>query len=176
MTAVATVACACGCGQPTKVRRGKPNRFVFRHNARLTGERHRNWRGGEPVQIQGYWYASIGNGKRRRAHVLIAEKAMGRPLPPKAQVHHVNEDRGDNANGNLVVCQDAAYHQLLHLRKRALDATGDPSMLRCRFCGAYDRPENLTILAGKSRAAGLAQHRPCHTMREAERRQMRIAS
>ena len=74
-------------------------------------------------------------------HILVAEKALGRPLPPKAVVHHVDQDRANNANRNLVVCQNATYHALLHSRQRALRACGNPKWLRCKLCGKYGDPE-----------------------------------
>ncbi len=45
-----------------------------------------------------------------------AEQALGHPLPPSAVVHHHTYD-GDRSQ--LVICQDRAYHALLHQRMRA---------------------------------------------------------
>lgn len=56
----------------------------------------------------------------RKEHIVLAEKALGRPLPKGSQVHHVNSNKGDNGRGNLVICQDAKYHSLLHRRTRKL--------------------------------------------------------
>lgn len=68
-------------------------------------------------------------------HVKIAEQALGKPLPPRAQVHHVNEDGQDNRNQNLVICQDRKYHMLLHIRTRTIRAGGDPnSQQLCLGC------------------------------------------
>ena len=60
-------------------------------------------------------------------------------------VHHVNEIRSDNWKENLVICQDCAYHKLLHRRARALKACGHANWRKCRFCKKYDDPENLSI-------------------------------
>jgi HNH endonuclease len=95
------------------------------------------------------------DGRRRLMHVLLAEKALGRSLPAKAHVHHVNGNPGDNTTPwNLVVCPDAAYHKLLHMRGDALAACGHADWRRCKFCKAYDSLANLRRLAplnGKER-------------------------
>src|SRR5690242_4368171 len=49
-------------------------------------------------------------------HVMLAEKALGKQLPRGAQVHHVDGNKQNNAPNNLVVCEDASYHRLLHQR------------------------------------------------------------
>ena len=69
-------------------------------------------------------------------HVLIAERALGHALPAGAVVHHVNEQTLDNRPSNLVICQDGAYHQLLHSRMRVLRAGGNPNTQKqCGSCG-----------------------------------------
>ena len=76
-------------------------------------------------------------------HILIAEKALGKPLPPGAEVHHVDENKANNRNDNLVICPNHAYHQLLHLRMRALCESGNPNYRRCHICKAWDNPDNM---------------------------------
>jgi RNase P subunit RPR2 len=68
-----------------------------------------------------------------REHVLIAERALGKPLPASAVVHHVDEVQDNNRNNNLVICQDNTYHRLLHVRMRIAKAGGDPD--RDKICG-----------------------------------------
>ena len=71
-------------------------------------------------------------------HVRIAENALGKKLPKGAHVHHVDGDETNNAPSNLVVCQDARYHNLLHYRQRAIDATGDANAVYCRYCKQWE--------------------------------------
>lgn len=80
------------------------------------------------------------------AHVIAAERAIGKRLPEGAQVHHVNGDRSDNRGANLVVCPSQKYHALLHIRAKALAATGDANKRKCKVCGSYDDPARLSIL------------------------------
>lgn len=88
------------------------------------------------------------NGRLVREHVLVAEKALGRPLPPGACVHHVNEDKADNRPSNLVICPSVAYHLMLHRRADAYDACGHADWLKCGYCLQYDAPGNLKVYAG----------------------------
>lgn len=83
-----------------------------------------------------------GNG-RVFEHILVVERAMGHHLPPKAEVHHVNGNRADNRNRNLVACHDHAYHRLLEMRERAKAACGDANWRRCHHCKQYDDPARL---------------------------------
>lgn len=82
-------------------------------------------------------------GVRKFAHVAVAEKALGRTLPPGAVVHHWDEDKLNNKPENLLICPDRAYHNLIHARMRALAASGDPAKRSCRHCKQYDDLANL---------------------------------
>lgn len=114
------------------------------------GAKNPNWKGGIYITRWGYRYIYNPNHPRadKRGYVnegiLVAEKALGKPLPLKAVVHHHNKNKLDNHTpGNLVVCQDQAYHLFLHLRERSLKACGNPNYRKCKYCKRYDSQINL---------------------------------
>jgi hypothetical protein len=97
-------------------------------------------------------------------HVRVASAALGKGLPPGSEVHHVNGVRDDNRNCNLVVCQDVAYHRLLHARLRALQACGNPVWRPCSFCGKYDALANMWVHPSLPQA----RHRTCNNIHQRE--------
>ena len=104
------------------------------------------------------------NGKRGRLrgeHVLIAERAIGRPLPLDAIVHHVDGDGKNNEHSNLVVCPSQTYHQLLHLRQRALDACGNANWIKCQFCKEWGPKESMYTYVPKKYKESRGWHRDC---------------
>ena len=176
--------CECGCDAKTTMSpyshtakgyvKGEPRRFLPGHWIRMnikTGDQHPRWKGG--TGTTGGYVTTIQHGHPRAhrrtghvmQHILIAEAAVGAPLSAPAEVHHVNSNRADNAPNNLVVCQDHAYHMLLHRRQRAMDACGDPSAMLCRFCHRYDAPSAMRISvrrrSGRRSADTIVAHASC---------------
>ena len=178
--------CKCGCGEPLALAphnnkskgwvKGQPcGEYKRYHNVR--GPAHHGWAGEQRRLRSGYTMVRA-EGHPRAAngwlfeHIAVAERAMGKPLPVTAPVHHVNEDKGDNRPSNLVVCEDNAYHRLLHARMRALAASGNAGWLRCRYCKEYDAPE---AMSRNARSQTTAWHRACQAAYKRERYAKRAA-
>lgn len=136
-----TGLCMCGCGQTTNTapqtmralgyRKGEHYRYIASHvHAKTTPSNPKKY---VTRYVPLHPHASASGCVYE--HVLVAERALGRFLPDGAFVHHVDGNRQNNTPKNLVICQDAAYHSLLHVRQRVLDAGGDPNVHRvCSKC------------------------------------------
>jgi hypothetical protein len=141
------------------------------------GEKNFQWKGGRRVTGRGYVFICTPHHPRTNStggvaeHVLVCERALGKFLPPGAIPHHVNGNPGDNANNNLVICQNEAYHQLIHKRMRALEACGHANWGKCQFCKQWDEPDNLVWRPHNSSTF----HRDCYNKFAANRRKIRIA-
>lgn len=132
--------------------KGTPRKFCSKScSAKVrVGALHPGWKGGRRVSGQQYPLLCETHPKRQRRtieeHIHICESALGGPLPEKSEVHHWNGKKHDNRNENLVICQDRAYHMLLHARQRRLKDTGDFSLKRCHKCNEIsplaDFPKN----------------------------------
>lgn len=117
--------CQCGCNLPTTIAphtdatrgwmKGQPLSYACGHNGRV--------RGGTPDP---YARTARGTGGVFHVHRIRAEKALGHPLPPGAEIHHPDRDQS-NPNARLVICESRAYHLLLHSRMRVKAAGGNPN-------------------------------------------------
>lgn len=153
--------CECGCGTTLK----SYQKYFSSHKCKAKvwrGEAHATWRGGKINHTEGYVRIKLEGHPRTDAqgyvleHLLIAEKALGRPIPLGAQVHHWDEVRNNNAPSNLVICENQAYHRLLHYRQKAYEACGNPNAKKCYICKRYD----MSTIAPKGRTCSY-YHREC---------------
>ena|SRR5437762_8637400 len=67
-------------------------------------------------------------------HIIVAERALGKKLPKGAEVHHFDENKTNNRNDNLVICESRKYHRLLHVRQRIVSWGGDPNINKICTC------------------------------------------
>lgn len=95
-------------------------------------------------------------------HILVAEAALGRHLPTSAEVHHVDGDGRNNARRNLVICQDKAYHKLLHWRERVIKRGGDPNVGQfCSTCHQFKLFADFNLSRAVKTTGRANRCRPC---------------
>jgi len=171
--------CECGCGNPSPIAKrnklergeikGTPLRFISGHNLGK-GEKNNNWKGGTYEMNNGWvqvWTKDNPMADCRGyvlAHRLLAEKALGKMLPEKVQIHHYDKIQ-------IVICQDDAYHKLLHRRTRALRACGHADWRKCWVCQQYSPPGEMIIKEKKA-----AYHRICKNKYQEDKREFHSAT
>lgn len=115
---------------------------------------------------KGHLHISINN-KDTTVHRVIAEKAFGKPLPKGAQIHHADGNPLNNEPSNLVICPNAGYHRILHMRMMAYEACGNPNWMRCTFCKTYDDPINM-----RKEKSGRCVHVECSRKARQQRKEI----
>lgn len=141
---------SCGCGR-----------------VRLKGEKNGHWKGGRYINHAGYVmvympeHHRVGSNGYVREHIVLAEKALGKPLPDKAQIHHLGDPRD---NSKIIICENQEYHFLIHVREEAKKACGHPDWRRCKFCQKYDDVKNLHITKCRGSKGGWnVHHQACES-------------
>lgn len=124
--------CHCGCGQKTEMAKtndrsknwvkGEPLLFIKNHNGRVNGvKRAESTLGNKSISSHGYVVIHTGVRSRQYEHILIAEQILNRPLnyiskghPDNEVVHHIDGDKTNNANSNLLICTHQFHVELHH--------------------------------------------------------------
>lgn len=157
------LCCLAGCG-----RRHDSRGYCSMHVRRLlkSGDagpaaRIRAANGLGSVNENGYVVITV-DGKQRRLHDVLAERALGRRLPPGAVVHHADGVRTNNAKTNLVICPSPRYHALLHVRMAAQAEAGNPDLRKCKYCKQYDLPSRMRQLRNRESFV----HNACNAERQ----------
>jgi len=70
--------------------------------------------GGQHLSSKGYMVSTNGDSKRY-THRIIAEKAIGRRLTRNEIVHHIDGNKLNNSNPNLLICTKE-YHSIIHAK------------------------------------------------------------
>jgi hypothetical protein len=158
-----------GCGNQQE-KRGYCDKHYRRIQRKGTIETVRQPPGGLVRMAGGYVTRRV-DGEKKLEHVRIAERALGKPMPVGAEVHHVNEQTSDNRPENLVICPDREYHMLLHARQRAQDACGNANWRHCCYCKQYDDPSNMSARATRGKLLNSFWHKACAAEYQRKRKQ-----
>lgn len=150
--------CKCGCGEFTKdpIKEYRPGHRPQSYEEILKRSKSR-FRNSKTPDGHGYLIVRDGMCSINLEHRKIVEEVLGRKLLKKNRVHHINGNGADNRKENLVVCEDTAYHFLLHRREAALKACGNPFFRKCPVCQKWDDPINLKAYLNDSHV----RHKAC---------------
>lgn len=78
------------------------------------GEKSPSWRGGVIKTPEGLTKIYISPGKYEYEHRIIVSERIGRPLRKGEMVHHINSNRTDNREDNLLLLNNEQEHRNLH--------------------------------------------------------------
>lgn len=144
--------CGCGCGlEAGVITRSRPHLGMVKGEPRRFAKGHgrRGVHAPRVSAVQSYRQVTVVPGTRSvTLHRMRAERALGKPLPVGAVVHHADGSRDDNAP--LVICQNDSYHKLLHARMRVKSAGGNPDTdAVCGICRRAKSRELFHVRSGQ---------------------------
>lgn len=105
---------------------------------------------------------NLGGGVFSSDYRIRAARALGKPLPTGAVVHHHDPRQ-------LVICQSQAYHLFIHARTRIVRAGGNPDTQRiCSKCGELkDAKADFSPTFRRGRPDIARECKPCAARRTA---------
>lgn len=110
--------------------RGKKRIFTDEWKANMSSAKKKQWEGkaiGFSKKPNGYLEYTTGKNKGRSVHVVTMEEHIGRRLFANEVVHHIDEDRSNNALSNLRLMtrsEHAAHHARQNISKRRRNKNG----------------------------------------------------
>jgi hypothetical protein len=114
------------------------------------GERNPNWRGGRVIASNGYVLIRVGKGHHLAdvrgyayEHRLVAEEKLGRRLEPDEIVHHLDEDKRNNAPENVHIFSSIGEHLQAHGTRLDRRRVGASNPLIDCACGCGSRLEQF---------------------------------
>ncbi len=131
--------CECGCGNHTKIHRGKPRRFLDHHYAKtMIGKRAIGWKGGRKKDRDGYYllfipeYFSCNSDGYVLEHVYFYQEYYQCSLLPWAVVHHIIPVSKDYCNNMIYNLMGMTRSQHISLHKKGVKK--DRSHILNRIC------------------------------------------
>jgi hypothetical protein len=168
--------CACGCRNKTSIhthtrnslgiKKGDYRKFCIGHQSKGRITKRRKI---EIINSSGYvlvfspLHPNRDKDGRVRKHILIAEKVLGKHLPPGVVVHHTDSIQNNHA---IVICQNETYHKLIEQRTRAYRACGNAKWRKCKRCKKYGDPAKMSY----DKHRNSYSHTECNNKYERERR------
>ncbi len=140
------IECCCGCGSALWKfdRQGKDHYYLKGHNRKLGGSTASlGAREGRIVDKSGYVRVLVkigGKYKYLREHRMIVEEDLGRNIEKGHYVHHIDENKTNNALENLFLTTHGV-HMKIHKRIRRIKKLRGVEVLSIReyeFCLTLD--------------------------------------
>lgn len=99
---------------------------------KISGENNYAWKGGRITDSYGYIHILVARNQYRPEHVLVWEKANGKPVPKGWIVHHLNHIKNDNRPENLVALP-RKEHNHRHGERRIKELEAEIELLRSKI-------------------------------------------